>query len=195
MKLTKTQLREQVELWNARYPVGTAVLYTHVAASGETRIEYTRSKAAIAAGSTAVVWITGHWCAVAIAWLTPHPELPRRTALEPLLRTLHAFRPLLLINPLMAVNRLALQAVVFRGLDPHAPDFPVLSLHVLEGEYYLGAIVQAEGIQQFSDVVCGHDALDAIVRLRFDSELGSEFVRRSKLPYLHRRRRRWWRVF
>lgn len=193
VKRTRAQLEEVCRAWNEAYPVGTSVLYEPVAGDGETRIEWTRTKAIVAAGKSAVCWITGHMCALDIRWLQPKPGFTRPAIPTPLLCGSDAFRLILHVNPLMAKYRLAFECVGRCWLNPHTPDFPVLSLHVLERELYFGALMQAESIQEGSDVLRPDDALYMIFRLRDNAEVGLQLFRRCEPLELGRRRRPRWR--
>jgi hypothetical protein len=168
-------------------------LYVPVAGYQETRIEWTRSKAIVAAGKSAVCWITGHLCAMDITWLKPMPAAARPARATPLLLGADALRLILHVYPLMANYRLAVHCVAGCSLNPQAPQLPVLFLHVLERELYFGSVLQAESIQQGSDVFGRHHALDMIFRLCEHPEIGRELVGRFEPPEFGRhRRRRWW---
>jgi hypothetical protein len=193
VKRTLEELEEVCRTWNEANPVGTPVVYQAVAGCCETRIQWTRTKAVVIAGKSAVCWITGHVCAIALTWLRPIPASAVPALRMPLLLGTDAFWLRLVINPLMAHHRLTIQCVGRRWLNPHSPDFPVLFLHVLEREYYFGALLQTESIEQSSHVFRLDDALYTVLRLRESAEFSRQFVRSCELANSGSSRRTRWR--
>jgi hypothetical protein len=163
VRQSQSQLTAEVNKWNACFPVGTPVLYTPVAGLQETRIEYTRSTATIVAGASAVVWITGHMCAIAIAWLKPMPEysMPRPAAQLHGLRSVSGL--IFAVGPLMAYYRRVIDCVQRAGLDPQAAELSVLFHDVLEGHCHPMTRRYSERVKQSRQVLRRHDALNVFL--------------------------------
>jgi hypothetical protein len=89
----------------------------------------------------------------------------------------------------MARYSLAVHCVSRCWLNPHTPDFPVLSLHVLKRELYFGASFQAESIEESPDVLGGHDSVDFVFRLTRDAQVSRHFLGGFKPSHARRRRR------
>ncbi|MFG2307639.1 hypothetical protein ACGFS9_02950 [Streptomyces sp. NPDC048566] len=73
--MTDTTPAAAVQLWNARYPIGTPVTaYPGVRpeeGEGERLATRTRSEAQVLGGHTAVVWVDGHGACIALSHVDP----------------------------------------------------------------------------------------------------------------------------
>jgi hypothetical protein len=193
VRRTTPEAEEACRAWNEAHPVGTSVLYTPYAGYEGAHIRWTRTTAFVFGRDQPACGIAGFAGTVMLSQLQPMPGIARPSYAARLLCSADAFRLILHINPLVASYRLAVHCVGRRWLNPHAPNFPVLSLDVLERKLYFGALLQAESIQQGSDALRRDDALYVTFRMRENAELSPQFIRSCEFAELGRRRRRRWR--
>ena len=70
-ELRVEQAHQDVEAFNARYPLGTAVTYWTFVREGTGRKGVTRSTAQVSASGTAMVWVTGQPGYIALTHVQP----------------------------------------------------------------------------------------------------------------------------
>lgn len=56
---TAAQLQKQCDNWNAKHPVGKAIVYESIRGEGESHRGESTSEAEVLGGHSAVIWISG----------------------------------------------------------------------------------------------------------------------------------------
>ena len=181
----KAEAFAAAEEWNAKYPVGQHVIYQAYGQWDGARVERTRTPARVLSNELAVVWVTNHYGAAPISQLTPVSEFSQAWLPRPSSRGRDCFGILLHKSPGVTPDGLAVDRLERLRLDTHTPNFAMLLFYVLEWQRNLTSLLQTEGIEQLSDILRLHKAVDVVFLLAYYTELFRQLGRRLEFANLY----------
>ena len=191
MRKTPLQAQRAVEEWNEAHEVGAAVLFRPFVGFDGMRVERTRSPAAVLWQRLPVVWITNHLGAMSLHHLQPLTEEETRQRERPLLRARNCFGLMLHKNPGVGHDGRPFHIVAGEAFHPHAPHLTVLLLEVLKGQDHVTPLMEAESVQQLTNVLRLHQTTNVMLLLRIYTELLGQLAWSLKFSHFRHRPRRW----